>query len=400
MTINFYLNTNKSSEERTIFLYLREHGKTIMINTGIKIKEKDWDKKKQIVKKLSNEMHHSYNSALDSLKNNIYKKYLELKENDPNISFDEIKRVLLENKTNKDHTFIELLEKYIQTQQSKVTKGTTQKYNQLKTKLSEYFDKRNIEFNLNTLRPLDIDDFGSFLTKHYKLQVNSMVKVQKTLMSFIRWTNDNGFTKNFFPYKYQKQYIPDKIALTFDELKNFEEIELDKKLDRVRDLFLFHIFTGQRTSDVKKYSKNQLGETQKGNIVWKLVQTKTQKSVEIPLCTKAKNILVKYEFELPRISTQRLNDYVKEIGKLIGMDEKETITLHYGRELKSQEKLRYEELSTHTGRRTFMTLCNYSGINSSIIDSIAGFSKNTMQSRYTKRDHDKSVELLDGVFGV
>lgn len=55
-------------------------------------------------------------------------------------------------------------------------------------------------------------------------------------------------------------------------------------------------------------------------------------------------------------------------------------------------------LETHTARRTFKSLCEYSGVSPTLIRSIAGWSEKSMQSRYFKPDHDESIRILDSVF--
>lgn len=398
MTLNYYLNTNKISIERSIFLYLRENGKTLMINSGIKVKEAEWDKKKQQVKKLQTDLHHSYNRKLDNLKNDITKKYYAILEVNPSISFAEIKLKLLES-NNDTLSFFNILDKYINSQKTKVSYSSLKKYNQLKNKLIDFSKTTKFNLELDTIKPLDIDNFGSFLIEKYKLQTNSTVKVQKTLMGFLRWANDNGFTNNFFPFKYQKQYIPDEIALSKEELLSIEKIELESRLDKVRDIFLFQTYTGQRYIDIQNFEKNQIFYTSKKNQVWKIEQLKTGTSVEIPLCNKAILILDKYDYNIPSNSNQKQNAYLKEIGKLIEMNSTEVKTLHYGNQIEKFETQRFENLKTHTARRTFITLCNYEGINSALIDSIAGHGNRTIQHRYIKKDHDKSIEILNKVFG-
>ena len=79
-----------------------------------------------------------------------------------------------------------------------------------------------------------------------------------------------------------------------------------------------------------------------------LISVKTADSLIIELNKHSRSILEKYEnvvFEkdkaLPVISNQRMNDYLKELAEMAGIDE---VTP------------KYALLSTHAGRRTF--ICN------------------------------------------
>ena len=51
-----------------------------------------------------------------------------------------------------------------------------------------------------------------------------------------------------------------------------------------------------------------------------------------------------------------MNDYLKEVGKLCGIDQPVTITYYRGNERIDEIYPKYELLGTHAGRRTF--ICN------------------------------------------
>lgn len=84
------------------------------------------------------------------------------------------------------------------------------------------------------------------------------------------------------------------------------------------------------------------------------------------------------------------NDYsnkrIKEIGKAAGIVGKETITRHSGNDthVQSIQKQRFELLSQHTGRRTFITLLALRGWTANRIKQYSGHSEIEMVERYTK----------------
>jgi integrase len=87
---------------------------------------------------------------------------------------------------------------------------------------------------------------------------------------------------------------------------------------------------------------------------------KTDKPVAIPLNATIKRILNKYKeiskTGLPRmISNQKMNQHLKELCKLAGIDEMIKFQKTKGGKPISQTVPKYEKITTHTARRSFAT---------------------------------------------
>ena len=89
---------------------------------------------------------------------------------------------------------------------------------------------------------------------------------------------------------------------------------------------------------------------------------------------------------LPAISTQKMNDYLKELGKLCEFNDIVPI-LRISRNKKTEQvKHKYELLTTHTGRRTFVTLSYQRGIPDYILIRITGHKNiETFRTYYRKK---------------
>lgn len=129
-------------------------------------------------------------------------------------------------------------------------------------------------------------------------------------------------------------------------------------LERVRDVFLFCCFTGLRYSDVYNLRRSDI----KADHI-EITTIKTADSLTIELNKHSKAILEKYKevhFEnakaLPVISNQKMNDYLKELAELAGIDEPIRETYYKGNERIDEVTPKYALLGTHAGRRTF--ICN------------------------------------------
>ncbi len=154
---------------------------------------------------------------------------------------------------------------------------------------------------------------------------------------FYKAVDKNLLDKN--PYKdFKFKSEPGRLTyLTSNELKKLEEHDLceNESLERVRDIFLFSVYTGLRHSDAVNLKNDNIELEGKRNwIVYK--QQKTGEHNKIPMLNKALDLYTKYEEErkitgyiLPRLSHQKLNAYLKTIANLVGI--KKPLSHHVAR---------------------------------------------------------------------
>jgi integrase len=222
------------------------------------------------------------------------------------------------------------------------------------------FDE-DLEFN--SLDEKKLINYQYFLQDNLKLQNSTALKNFSFLRWFLRWATKKGYNENiaFEHFKPKLKTIQKKIIfLTQPELnkiKNFEIPKEKKYLDRVRDVFMFQCFTGLRYSDVENLKRSDI----KDNFIE--ITVKTSDSLIIELNDHSKAILQKYENEvyekskaLPVISNQRMNEYLRELMKIAEIDEPIRETYYKGNQKIDEVFPKYELISSHAGRRTF--ICN------------------------------------------
>ena len=219
------------------------------------------------------------------------------------------------------------------------TDATYARFSVLKNHLLA-FNKR---VSFETFNEKGILGFTEYMrkTNHRNITVE---KNMKLLRWFLRWCynngiyNDNTFEKFRPKLKSSEQKI---IFLTRDELQRIRDLEIPETknyLERVREVFLFCCFTGLRYSDVYNLRKSDIKD---GQI--EITTIKTHDYLVIELNDHSRAILEKYEdihFEgdkaLPVISNQKMNTYLKELGKLAGIDESIRQTYYIGNERKER----------------------------------------------------------------
>lgn len=111
--------------------------------------------------------------------------------------------------------------------------------------------------------------------------------------------------------------------LTKQEIKQIIDKEITiQRLDVVRDIFLFGIFSGLSYIDIKNLTINSIQQQHDGSYWIITSRQKTGNSVELRLLDIPKKIIAKYKDDrdslklLPVMSNQKLNSYLKELADI------------------------------------------------------------------------------------
>lgn len=113
-----------------------------------------------------------------------------------------------------------------------------------------------------------------------------------------------------------------------------------KRLEQVRDVFLFSCYTGLSYVDVKELKASDIRISFDGKPWIMTHRHKTDTPVNVPLLKIPQAILQKYEGQLPKgqllpvLSNQKLNSYLKEIADLCGINKILPSTWHVTRLLR------------------------------------------------------------------
>lgn len=406
MEVYFYLDSNKKNKnpKKTIYCYVREgREKPLILNTREKVNPINWDKTKKraiTTGKGRFDGAKELNLFLDSFENEIKKAVREIRADNISIEFEEIKRKLVEKFSNKSTSNIfDALNLFIKVRENDLTASTLKKFENLKKLLIEFQNKNYTKLSFGAIDLSFYDSFVNFLIYEKNLNSNSAYKNISLLKTFLAWSYDRGLNKyDYFRKFKKKEFTVDIVTLSEKELKKIEDLDLSDeenlRLDRARDLFLFACYTGARFSDIHNIDRADIKEN-----VWYLRQVKTKNITEIPLIEKALNILKKYELyekPLPVISNQKLNKYLKELCYKAELFDKVRVTEQKGNQTVEKVYQKYELVTTHTARRTFITLSLTKGMNAQIVMSITGHkSYNSFKKYVNLVTEDKQKALKE-----
>ena len=117
--------------------------------------------------------------------------------------------------------------------------------------------------------------------------------------------------------------------LTEDELDKLRTIKLSEPMDHVRDLFIFSAYTGLAYCDVQIFNFEQM--TEKIGKIYYIdgERLKTGTKFFTPILNPAMEVLKKYDYNLPKISNQKGNEYLHLIQHAMGL--RKSLTFHVAR---------------------------------------------------------------------
>ncbi|MHA4810459.1 tyrosine-type recombinase/integrase [Flavitalea flava] len=397
----------KSEKPEAIYLIARWNGNRLVYPTRLSIIPKNWNIKAQEIRNVIQEPNRdSFNRTLKDLKAAVSRLYaLSIECQDPLTV--EVLRDRLNEHTGRndapDKHFWGFLDNFITNAGKRTGRSgkllampTIRKY---KTTVSDLraFEKetrRRIDFNI-----IDTDfytDFKDYLTQVKKMKTNSVGKTIAILKVFLNEAAIAGIGgMNIERIKRNFKVISESVAsvyLSESELEALYKLDLseNKRLDRIRDLFLIGCYTGLRVSD---FTNIKIHNIKSGNL--DLHETKTGERVVIPIHETVEMILQKYNgIPPPKISDQKLNEYVKELCKEAKISEQMEIQATKGGQRITEVFEKWQLVSSHTARRSFATNMYKAGIPAQTIMKITGHKKESTFLKYIKLSGSEHAEIM------
>lgn len=245
--------------------------------------------------------------------------------------------------TQREESLLKLYEQHLEDTKKLIglskANPTYQKYERMYRRVVEFMKKKyNItDIPLREIKYQFIVDLEFFLRTEYGYSQNTTYKCMKFFKQVINKAIRAGLitVDPFNGYKISVQRV-DRGFLSEDDLKKMMEKEFaSKRLEQVRDIFVFACFTGLAYIDLANLRVDNIQKMFDGRLWIVTHRQKTNTKVTVPLLTPAIKILKKYEGKyldgqlLPIINNQKLNCYLKEIADICGIEK--NLTFHLAR---------------------------------------------------------------------
>lgn len=381
MRYNFSLERRKKDgvlieNNMPIRIAINHNNQRMTLSTGFRVDLKSWDESMQIVKKgfvnKQKEPYNIVNAKLSEQKSFLDKFSLKHQLNNTEIILDDLKvefaeqfsrkKHVLHHEPIREHSFFDLW-KIFQEERGRQNTWMPATYAKFKS-LGKHLIEFNENLHFDELYEETLIDLIDYLRVEAKMKNTTIKKQFGYLKWFLNWAVEKKHTSNM-AYKTFKPKLKtaDNVVVyltreELDKLRAFNIPETKQYLERVRDVFLFCCYTSLRYSDVFQLKTYDIIN---GKI--SLITIKTTDNLGYKLSDKAQAIIDKYKsipFEgnkaLPVISNQKMNDYLKELCELAGVDESVRVVDFIGNKRVENTYPKYSLVGTHTGSRTF--ICN------------------------------------------
>lgn len=344
-----------ATEDGVVEIRVYYQRKTKYMSTRVRLFPKEW-KNGLVVNRVDAII---LNKQLDQLLVDIRKVIFDMYE-DGNIDIDAIPARLMA-KRKPSVAFIEFCE-----QRSKIRKygkaaDSQERYERFMRFLKEY-GKFKTFYDLTEQKVMELDRY---------LQKKNDMKAKS------RWNNYHRFLNSFIMDAQKEGLLQlnpyDRVMIDkgndYDgidkclEPEEFEKLRTakmpDERLERVRDLFVFHCYLCQGYKDLRAFNPQKIKEID-GKKVYIGKRGKTGVEFTVPLLAPALEILNKYHGKLPILSNVKYNDYVKEVAEAAGLS---------------------YSLTTHWARHTGGTLLLNAGVQMGIVSKVLGHRSVKMTER-------------------
>lgn len=269
-------------------------------------------------------------------------------------------------------------------------------YNGKLKEFLEWVDKNHKDMTIDDLTKDILKEYMDYLfnqtithkIKHEKVKPenNTIIQKIKVILVIIGYLDNDelynqlhNVTKGIKTHKQEDN----QIYLTEDEIQRIYDLKLEGKEEVARDLFIFQLSSGQRYSDIENLSGKSLMGFINGDMVT-ITQKKTKTKVSFPIDDKAKAILEKYDYTLPQMTTQNVNKHLKKIGEKAELNTPcKNVELRGGGEYEYECK-KWELLTTHCARRSFVSQSLKDNINPELTKGVTGHKSDSAFRKYNR----------------
>lgn len=416
-TVKYYLCKPDKKGKCPIFLVYQMRGKKFKYYTNEKVLPKHWNTKTCRAKSVAdateiNDILEHYHAKIKRIERTFRM------EGNEDFTLEEVKDKFKENKKKKvglyDY-FDQLIEEFGGSLQPR----TLKKYQTVVNDLREFQKHSNYRISFDRINDTFLRKYLTYLYDKRKISQNTAekkVSTLKTMLKHAKKAKVNVYS-DFEDFKVKKVQTK-KVSLSYDELMQLYNCDLSKnpRLDKVRDIFCFGAFTGLRFSDIMQLKHSHIKRAAERNWI-DFTIIKTRQHLKVPLTKYALELIEKYEKinknavsaldkddqklllgrkVFPPISSQKMNDYIKEAGEEARLYESFAITKFIGTKRIDSDHPKYEILSSHAARRTFTSVGMAKGIRAEVLQKILGHAniKTTMGYGSTSDNH-KHDTLID-----
>lgn len=230
------------------------------------------------------------------------------------------------------------------------------------------------------------------------LKMSTIMTISNELRAVLRWAQRyNAKLSPSFDVIRIPPYRSQEIALTADDVSHIYHFDVQlfyrdrrpqfrKRMEQVRDMFVLSCNLYQRHSDMVRIDRTCFNRN-----MFQITQQKTGNVAKVDMdkyCIDSRTvyeILEKYNYEAPyKGDISNFNHYLKVLMEDVGLTEEVRLEEKVSGVMVTTSTPRYKMISSHTARRTAITLAMMRGVSMHEIKKCSGHASLNMVERYIK----------------
>ena len=368
MTLNFVCRASKARKDGNspIELSIIINNNRTVITLDRKVQSQKWNTSTQKVKGDK-----EINEYLDTIRKKCYHIENELIKLD-RLDLDTFVYSFKNGIPQKEDTILVIYDKHNELYKQnylcgKINETAYYKYTKNRERLAEFIKKTmgKDDVKVKDITPLFCENFQNYCLKTLKKNTtNKQMKMLKKILAFA--VQERYIDVSPFQIVLREEKL-DYDVLDKNDIEHLLSIQFtDNRIEQIRDMFCFQCYTGLAFADMVDLTKDDI----KDDVIVKS-RKKTGIQFVIPLLPKAKEIIEKYEYELPVLSNQKYNQYLKILGDYCKIGKK---------------------LHSHLARHSFACLLLNNGVDMKTISRTLGHSSlQTTERIYASMNNDTVI---------
>lgn len=367
IVIRFRLRTKtNASNASPLFIYCRIRVNGVAARsdmaTGVSCLRSEWDNKAQRIRGNSEGIRQQ-NAKLDKMRSDIDSLYNEFRKYDKPFTAEVIKQSYTKKQDITPRTLLVYYQKYLDEHQAAYVEVSTMRTWKSRLKaVRDYLNKKlkRKDIDLVEVTPQWLQEYQRHHTQTMGNGLNHAARAVGAIKTVMDWV----VLGNVLQYNSTRSYKPPRDKPK--PIKFLSQLQLEKlatcpyyddRLTRVVDCFLVQAYTGMAYNELLQFDKKQHLMIDRKGINWIMINRgKTTELSTIPLLASARILMEKYDYKLPVVSNQKMNDYIKEAAILAGLDNVSEISTHIARKTAGMfllnAGLRIESVSKILGHRS------------------------------------------------
>lgn len=395
MKYTFYLRDPKAKKSTSVLFAARfkEENKKFVYSTGERVNPDDWNARTNKAKtefRDVNSQLERYRSAFESIESMCLRTKEEFTVAIAKEHFDnEFK------KTTKKLTLYDAFDNYIleNVKMHDWSDFTRKRYQNTLNNLKRFEKARGYKVSFSSMNKKFLSEWTDYSVTDLKHIDNTRRRNLQFLKTFLAWAVKEKLTykTDFKDFSPPKESVKRQVALRKEDLQKLLDHSFKDNLERVRDVFVFACVTGLRYSELKLVRKETIDSN---HLIIKEEKGTDKAPRRIPMSSIAWHVLRKYDSKLPVISNQKYNKYIKVIFEQAGFDKEIEDTIIRGKIIERPTVKFFEKCSSHTSRRSFITMMKRKGFSNKVIMEMTGQKDlRTINTYYQIDDDDKQTAI-------